>query len=184
MRYVREMERTSNSGRVKTMATKMRWAGVCLALTGLALWLTACMGFWNTPLQLAKLLVSDVVVTGAQGTVFIAVADMPSGGAASIEFGTVGDPAITISNIDETTIAVQGLGGFTELAWQFTATGGTMIAANANTGVVSGQILKITFEVTAASPTFTVDTAKVEIGSDLNTLITAWTLGTEDYYTK
>ena len=162
-----------------------------LALTGFAiavllLGISACSGFWNTPLQLAKLLVSDVVVTGAQGTVLISVADMPSGGAASIEFGIVGDPAITIAGIDETTIVVEGLTGFTELDWQFTATDGSLIAANATTGVVSGQILKITFTVTGANPTFTVaDTAKVKIGSDLNTLISAWTLDTTThYYTK
>ena len=164
-----------------------------LALSGFAtavllLGLSACMGFWKTPLQLAKLLVSDITVTGAQGTVIISVADMPSGGAASIEFGTVGDPAIAIVGIDETTIAVEGLTGFTELAWQFTATGGTLIAAHANAGLVSGQIVKITFVVTGANPTFLVpDTTKVAIGSDLNTLIPtiAWTLdATTDYYTK
>lgn len=161
-----------------------RMVAIALAV-GMILGLAACMGFWNTPLQLAKLFVSDITVTGSQGTVYIAVADMPSGGAASIGFGTVGDPAIAITGIDQTTIAVQGLTGFTALAWQFTATGGTIIAANATTGVVSGQILKITFEVTAVAPTFTVpDTTKVAIGSDLNTLITGWTRGTADYYTK
>jgi len=171
------------------MRARTRWVILSTLGLGLALVLTACMGFWNTPVQLAKLLVSDVVVTGTQGTVYIAVADMPSGGAASIEFGTVGDPAIAITGIDQTTIAVEGLTGFTALAWQFTATGGTLIAANGNTGVVSGQILKITFAVTAVSPTFTVpDPTKVAIGSDLNTPIpvtTTWTLDTTaDYYTK
>jgi len=166
------------------MRARTRWAILCTLGLGLALALTACMGFWNTPLQLAKLFVSGITVTGSQGTVFIAVADMPSGGAASIGFGTVGDPAITISNIDETTIAVQGLTGFTALAWQFAATGGTIIAANANTGVVSGQILKITFEVTAANPTFTVVDAKVTLGSHTNMLITGWGRGDKDYYTK
>ena len=161
-----------------------------LAVTGFAaavllLGISACMGLWNTPLQLAKLLVSDVVVTGASGYVLVSVADMPSGGAASIEFGVVGDPAITIVNIDETSIAVEGLSGFTELAWQFTATGGTLIAANGSTGVVGGQILKITFAVTGPNPTFAVDTTKVKIGSDINTWITAWDLATDiDYYTK
>ena len=168
------------------MRARTRWVILSTLGLGLALVLTACMGFFDTGLQEAMLLVSGITVTGAQGTVYIAVADMPSGGAASIGFGTVGTPAITISDIDETTIAVQGLNGFTALAWQFTATGGTIIAANGNTGVVSGQILKITFAVTAAGPTFTVDAAKVTIGSDLNTLIAAasWALSDKDYYTK
>ena len=153
----------------------------------LVLGLSACMGFFDTGLQEAKLFISDITVTGAQGTVYIAVADMPDTGAASIQFGTVGDPGIAITGIDQTSITVEGLGGFTELAWQFTATGGTIIAANASTGVVSGQILKITFAVTAANPTFTVvDVAKVDIGSDSGALLaaSAWTLGTEAYYTK
>ena len=168
-------------------APRSRSVALGLLATALVLGLAACIGLWNTPVQLAKLLVSHVTVTGVQGTVYIAVADMPSGGAASIEFGTVGDPAVAITGIDQTTIAVQGLSGFTELAWKFTSTGGTIIAANETTGVISGQILKITFEVTAANPTFTVDETKMEIGSDLNTLIpvtTMWTLGAEDYYTK
>lgn len=166
------------------MGAKKLWTVLCTLALGLVLGLTACMGLWNTPLQLAKLLISDVVVTGSQGTVFISVADMPGTGAASIEFGTVGDPAITIADIDEATIAVEGLTGFTELAWQFTATGGTLIAANGNTGVVGGQILKITFAVTGANPAFTVNTAKVKIGSDINTWITAWDTSPLDYFTK
>jgi len=141
-------------GRKNVIAVRSRRAAATALAVGIILGLAACMGFWNTPLQLAKLLVSDIVVTGTQGTVYITVADMPSGGAASIEFGTVGDPAIAITGIDQTTIAVQGLTGFTALAWQFTSTGGTLLAANVTTGVVSGQILKITFEVTTAAPTF------------------------------
>ena len=171
-------------GRKDVIAVRSRRVLAVSLAVGVVLGLSACMGFWNTPLQLAKLFISGITVTGSQGTVYIAVTDMPDGGVASIQFGTVGDPAITITDIDQTTIAVEGLTGFTQLAWQFTATGGTLIAANANTGVVSGQILKITFAVTAASPTFAVDAAKVSIGSDLNTLITGWIRGTEDYYTK
>lgn len=169
------------------MRARTRWAVLCTLGLSVALVLTACVGFWNTPALLARLFVSDITVTGPQGTVYIAVTDMPSGGAASIEFGVVGDPAITITDIDQTTIVVEGLNGFTALVWQFTATGGTIIAANATTGVVSGQILKITFEVTAVAPTFLIpNTAKVAIGSDLNTLIAAatWALSEKDYYTK
>ncbi len=169
------------------IAVRSRRVGLGVLAVALVLGLSACMGFFDTGLQEAKLFVSDITVTGAQGTVFIAVADMPDTGAASIQFGTVGDPAITIQDIDETTISVEGLGGFTELAWEFTATGGVIIAANASTGVVSGQILKVTFAVTGANPTFTVvDIAKVDIGSDSGALLTAsaWALGTEAYYTK
>lgn len=172
-------------GREDVIAVRARTVVVGLLAAALVLGLSACSGFWNTPLQLAKLLVSDVTVAGSQGTVFISVADMPGTGMASIQFGTVGDPGLAITGIDQTTIAVEGKGGFTQLAAQFTATGGTLIAANASTGVVSGQIVKVTFAVTAANPTFTVvDTTKVKIGSDTNALITVWTLGIEDYYTK
>ena len=176
------MRKRSHKIGLNGTASRLALSGFATAV--LALGISACMGFWNTPDQLGKLLISDVVVTGAQGTVFISVAGMSSGGAASIEFGTVGDPAITIADIDETTIIVEGLTGFTELAWQFTATDGTLIAANASTGVVSGLILKITFAVTGADPTFTVDTTKVKIGSATNEWITAWGTSSLDYYTK
>lgn len=166
------------------IAVRTRRAVAVALVGGMILGLAACMGFFDTPVQGARLLVSSVVATGTQGTVYIAVADMPSSGAASIEFGTVAVPAIAITNIDETTIVVEGLTGFTELEWEFTANDGTLIAANATTGVVSGQILKITFEVTAANPTFTVDETKVQIGSDLNTLIIGWETSELDYYTK
>ena len=171
-------------GKGDFVGVRTRLVVLSLLAVGMILGLSACMGLWKTPLQLAKLLVSDVVVTGAGGYVLVSVADMPSGGAASVEFGIVGDPAITIANIDEATIVVEGLTGFTELDWQFTATDGSLIAANATTGVVSGQILKITFAVTGPNPTFAVDTTKVKIGSDVNTLINNWDLSSLDYYTK
>ena len=153
----------------------------------LSLWgISACSGFWNTPVQMGKLLVSDVVVTGSSGYVLISVADMPTGGVASIEFGLGGNEAITFTNITASAIAIEGKSGFTVLAEDFTTNAGkgTLLAANGSTGVASGQILKITFAVTAANPTFTVDTTKVEIGSDTNALITAWETGSLDYYTK
>jgi len=170
-----------------SIGTTCRLAVTGFAAAVLLLGIPACMGLWNTPLQLAKLLVSDVVVTGAQGTVLISVADMPGTGAASIEFGTVGDPAITFTNIDVATITIEDRNGFVVLESDVTTVAGkgTLIAANATTGVISGQILKITFEVTGASPTFTVAEAKVKIGSDLNTWIAAWSLDTTThYYTK
>jgi len=167
------------------MNRRTRWVSASLVLLAvLALGIAACTGFWDTPQTLPTLLVSDVVVTGTSGYVIVAVADMPSGGAASIDFGTVANPAISIADIDATTIAVEGLTGFTELAWQFTATDGTLIAANSIAGVVGGQILKITFDITGANPTLVVDIDKVEIGSDLNTLITGLVLSTTGYYTK
>ena len=169
------------------MRRRRNWVGVGPLATCLLVALTACIGFWDTPIQLANLLVSDVMVIGTQGTVFIAVADMPDGGAASIQFGTVANEAIAFANIDVSTITIEGENGFVVLAEEFTTIPsgkGTLIAANANTGIVSGQILKFTFEVTGANPTFSVDTAKVEIGSDLNTLITAWDSSSLDYYTK
>ena len=167
------------------MGRRARWASAGVTLTLLALGISACTGLWDTPQQLPTLLVSDITVTGDSGYVVVSVANMPSsGGAASIQFGTVATPAITIADIDEATIVVEGLAGFTELAWQFTAADGALIAANATTGVVGGQILKITFDITGANPAFEVDVSRVAIGSDLNTLITGLVLGTTDYFTK
>lgn len=162
-----------------------------LAIVGFAaavsLWgISACSGFWSTPPQLAKLLVSDVTVTGARGTVLISVADMPETGAASIQFGTVEDPAIRFTNIDAATITIGGENGFVVLASDVATTAGkgTLLAANASTGMVSGEVLRFTFTVIAANPTFTVDETEVTIGSGSNALIAAWGMSTKDYYSK
>lgn len=165
-----------DTGRKGVIAVQNRRVVLGLLTVSLILGLSACGGFWNTPVQLGKLIVSDVVVAGASGYVLISVADMPDTGLASIQFGTVDVPAIAIAGIDKTTIAVQGLTEFMPLAWQFTDTSGTLLAANGSTGVVSGQILKITFAVTGANPAFTVDTTKV-------TLI-GWNTSSLNYYTN
>jgi len=176
-------ERKRISGLIGTAS----WLAIIGVAVGASLWgISACRGIWDTPVQLAKLLVSDVIVAGASGHVLISVADMLGTGAASIQFGTLGDPAITFTNIDATTITIEGQNGFVVLESDVTTTAGkgTLIVVNAATGVVSGQIVKLTFTVTAANPTFTVAKAKVKIGSDSNTWITAWDTSSLDYYTK
>jgi len=169
-----------------SIGTTPRLVATGFAIVLLLLGISACSGLWNTPVQLAKLLVSDVIVAGASGHVLISVANMPGTGVASIQFGTLGDPAITFANIDATTITIEGQNGFVVLESDVTTTAGkgTLIVVNAATGVVSGQIVKLTFTVTAANPTFTVAKAKVKIGSDSNTWITAWDTSSLDYYTK
>ena len=164
----------------------LRWIGVGVLFIALALGLTACSGFWQTAVQLPKLIVGPVMVTGTEGYVLISVADMPDGGIVSIQFGTVGDEAITLTGIDETTIQAEGRNGFVVLAEDYTTHPGkaTLIAVNGTTGVLGGEILRFTFTVTGANPTFVVDDAKVTMADDSNAWITTWELSTTDYHTR
>ena len=168
------------------MRRRRKWVGVGLLATCALVALTACMGFWDTPVQLGNLIIGPVVVTGTGGYVLVAVADMPSGGLASIQFGTVANEAIWFTNIDASTITIEGKNGFVVLSQDFSTVAGkgTLIAVNANTGVVGGTILKFVFTVTGANPTFTVHKSRVTLGSDSNAMIAAWDTSSLDYYTK
>ena len=142
------------------------------------------MGQWFTQEQTAFLVIGTPVISGTHGEVIISVANMPSEGAASIAIDKAG---ITYTNITGTSISVEGLNGFIVLAQDFVITSGKggLVAANTNSGITGGPILRITFETTSASPTFTVAEAKVSIGNHLNTLITGWELRTNKaYYAK
>lgn len=152
----------------------------------LVLIIAACAGFWNTPAQLGKLIVGPVQVTGSEGYVLVSVADMPGGGLAAIQFGSIGDEAVDFTGIDPASIRVEGKNGFVVLAEAFDVAPGTgaLIAANGTTGVVGGEILKFTFTVTGAHPTFMVTKAKVTLVSDANVFITAWDLSATTYYTR
>jgi len=164
------------------IAVRARTVVLGLLAVGLIFALTACMGGWFTHEQNATLIIGKPVITGNHGEVLISVTSMPSQGLASI---AIDDQGITTANIDPTSVQVEGLNGFTVLASEFVGTSGRLDAANSTSGSVGGTIIKITFEVTGANPTFAVDKAKVSIGSALNTLITAWDLNIDTtYYAK
>lgn len=167
------------------MRARRSWKLGAAAAGGLvvALIIAACAGFWSTPVQLGKLVVGAIRVTGTLGTVLISVADMPDGGLGAIQFGTVGDEAITFTNVDAASIHVEGKNGFVVLAQAFGGGSGALIAANCE-GVAGGEILKLTFTVTGAHPTFTVTKAKVKLVSETNAFITAWDLSTSAYYAR
>jgi hypothetical protein len=167
------------------MGARRSWKLGAAAVGGLvvALIIAACAGFWNTPVQLGKLIVGAIQVTGTKGTALVSVADMPGGGLGAIQFGTVGDGAITFTNVDPASIQVEGKSGFVVLAQAFGSGSGALIAAGCD-GVVKGEILKFTFAVTGARPTFAVTKAKVSLVNDANAFITAWNLSTTAYYAR
>ena len=150
---------------------------LCLALLAvvLALGLTACMGGWFTPQLRVTLIVGDSVAKGGKFEVIISVTNMPDGGLAGIQFGTVGNEALTFTNVKMASVVATGLNGFIVTAKDFTTTPnkGSLIAVNAATGIEGGTVLKLTFEATAANPTVTVEqaTVKVKLSSALNTWI-------------
>ncbi len=169
------------------MEGRIRLAFLAMLAAGLVLGLSACMGNWfGTPTS-ATLIIGNPVVVGAKGEVMISVVNMPTGGLASI---AIDDKGITYTNITPASIQATGVNGFTVLAKDFTTTAGKgrLVAVNPTSGSVGGTILKITFETSGGTPTFTIqsgDKGKVTLGSALNTLITTWELGTtKAYYAK
>jgi len=175
-------------GKGGVIAVRMRLVVAGMLAVGLILALTACMGHWFTPKQEATLIIGKSVITGNRGEVVISVTNMPNKGLASI---AIDDLGITYTNIKASSIEATGLNGFTVLAQDFTTTTGKgrLVAANPTSGSVGGTIIKVTFEVTGANPTFEIqvgDKGKVTLGSALNTLITTWDLSSNaaDYYAK
>jgi len=165
---------------------RIRLIGVGLLLAGLVLGLTACMGGWFNPQVVATLIIGAPVAKGGSYEVLISVANMPDGGVAGIQFGTVGNEALTLTNVNMATVVAVGASGFWVGPQQYTAPNkGTLIAVNPATGVDGGVILTLTFQATAANPTVTVDKTKVTLLSHQNTWITTWTLEkTKAYYAK
>ena len=155
------------------MHRRRRAALLCSLGLVIAAGLSACTGFWNTPVLEPKLLVGPIVVTGTEGCILLSVAVMPDGGLASIQFGTVGDEAINFIDIEAASIVIEGKNGFAVLAEDFTTTAGkgAFLAANASTGVLGGEILKIIFTIDGANPSFTIDDTKVTLGDDSDELI-------------
>lgn len=164
-----------------------RRCGAAAAVGTALLCLAGCFGLFPDPVGLATLFVGEVQVTGSEGYVLVSVADMPGGGLAAIQFGEVGNEAIALTAIDPASVKIEERNGFTVLAQQFGAAGGTLIAANPAGGVVGGEVLKFTFTVTGPSPLFTVTKAKVTLASDAGVFITTWDLKTTAdavYYTR
>ena len=169
------------------MKRRARWATLGAVGLGLAFGLAGCTGFWQTAVQPPKLIVGPVMVTGTEGYVVVSVADMPDGGLASIQFGSIpGNEAITFVDIDGATIVAEGKNGFVVPAEDYTTTPGkgVLIAVNGTTGILGGEILRFTFAVTGANPTFTVDEAKVTMADDSNEFITVWDLSDAEYHTR
>jgi len=153
---------------------------------GVVLGLIACMGGWFNPQLAATLIIGNPVAKGGNFEVLISVVNMPDEGLSGIQFGTVGNEALTFTNVDTTTVVATGSNGFTVTAQQYTAPNkGCLLAVNPPTGVGGGSIVKLTFQATAANPTVAVDKTKAKLFSHQNTWITTWNLETgKKYYAK
>jgi len=161
--------------------------GLLVVTASLVLVLTSCFSHWLTSPTVAKLIVSEPVLVGGRYEVSISVVDMPDGGVAGIQLGTVGAPAIEFTNVDVSTIAAEGLTGF-EVTSQLYSAGppieGCLVAVNGVAPIESGLVLKLSFEATG-DPTVTLDEALVSLASAVPAWITAWDLVTDmAYYTK
>ena len=166
------------------------WAwqlGPILLFVGCALTLTACFGPWLTPPQIGKVIVGPPVRDGARYEVLISVADILDGGVAGIQFGTTIAPAIEFANVDAATITAEGLSGFRVTAESYTSgptVDGCLIAVCGGEAIVSGQVLKLSFEATG-DPAVTLDKARIELASAVPGWIEGWDLMTDvAYYTK
>ena len=166
---------------------RTRLLGVGLLVVGLGIGLTACMGDWFTPQQIATLIIGAPVAKGGNYEVLISVANMPNQGLAAMAVDANG---MTYNNAKISNITATGLNGFTVLASQFVGGNGRFVIVNPATGVVGGTILKLTFNAVGTPTAADLGTsrffkANITLGSNLNTLITAWTLGTtKAYYAK
>ena len=172
------------------MGARIRLVVVGLLAVGLILGITACMGRWFTPKQVATLIVGDPVATGGKYEVLISVANMPDGGLASMAVDVDG---MTYNTTKISNIVATGLNGFMVPASEFNdATGkGRFVIANPNAGSVGGTVAKLTFDANAAVTSADIGSSrftksKITLGSALNTLITTWDLSSNaaDYYAK
>ena len=169
------------------MRSKAKRLGSVLLLVAVTLTLTACFGHWFTPPQLATLIVGPVVGINGRYEVLISVADMPDGGVAGIQLGTVALPAIAFANVDVATIVAEGLSGFRVTAVDYTAgppARGCLVAVYGGTPIESGPVLKLTFDA-AGAPAVTLDDTRIWLANDIPTWIAGWDLETgAEYYTK
>lgn len=169
------------------MASKAKRVGSIALLIAVALSLAACFGHWFTPPQIGKLIVGPPVPKDGQYEVLISVADMPDGGVAGVQLGSIAQPAIEFTNVDVATIAVEGLSGFRVGAQSYTAgppVEGSLIAVYGGVALESGQVLKLTFEATG-DPTVTLDDTRIDLASAAPAWVAGWDLVTDvAYYTK
>ena len=169
------------------MTSKAKRFGSILLLLALAGTLTACFGHWFTPPQLAVLIVGPPVAQGGRYEVILSVADMPDGGVAGIQLGTVALPAIEFTNVDVATITAEGASGFRVTAQDYTAgppIAGCLVAAYGGAPIVSGPVLRLSFEATGV-PTVTLDETRIRLTNDVPMWIAGWNLDAgAAYYTK
>jgi len=169
------------------MRSKAKRLGSVLLLVAVTLTLAACFGHWFTPPQLGTLIVGPVVGIDGRYEVLISVADMPDGGVAGIQLGTVALPAIAFANVDVATIVAEGLSGFRVTAESYTVgdpAKGCVIAVYGGAPIVSGPVLRLSFEA-AGAPAVTLDDTRIWLSNDVPTWIAGWDLETgAEYYTK
>jgi hypothetical protein len=170
------------------MASKAKHVVSILLVVSLALILAACIGHWFTPPQIGKLIVGPPVPKDGQYEVLISVADMPDGGVAGVQLGSIAQPAIEFSNnVDVSTVTAEGLNGFRVTAQGYTAgppVEGSLIAVYGGVALESGQVLKLTFEATG-DPTVTLDDTRIDLASAAPAWVAGWDLVTDvAYYTK
>jgi hypothetical protein len=174
-----------------TVTSGVKQLGSLVVVTALVLGLVlvpvSCVGHWLTPPTGAKLLVSDPIRAGGRYEVTISVVDMPDGGVAGIELGTVAQLAIAFTHVDVGTITAEGLSGFRVTAQSYTAglpARGCLVAVNAAAPIVSGPVLKLSFEATG-DPAVTLDETQLRLANAVPAWITAWDLVTDvAYHTK
>jgi hypothetical protein len=160
------------------------WSGGTTVLV-LVLLLSGCMAFWETPQGTARLMVGDVVVTGTESSALVSVVNMPGGGVAAIQFGSVGAGALSLSGIDAASVRVEGRNGFVVLAAAFDAAGeGALVAASGVGGVADGEVFRFTFDVTGPHPSVAVSKGRVSLVSAASLWIEDWEIADDAYYAR
>jgi len=169
---------------VRRVEARVRKRGATILV--LVLLLSGCVAFWETPQGTARLMVGDVVVTGTEGSVLVSVANMPGGGVAAIQFGSVGAGALLLSGIDAASVQAEGRNGFVVLAAAFdvTAGEGALVAASGVGGVADGEVLRLTFDVTGPRPSFALAKTRVTLVSAASLWIEDWEVADEAYYAR
>ena len=171
----------------RSMRSKAKRFGSILLLVALSLILTACFGHWFTPPQTGKLIVGPPVRIATHYEVLISVADMPDGGVAGVQLGTVALPAIEFANVNAATIVAEGSSGFEITAQGYSAAPpveGYLVAVYSGAPIVAGPILKLSFEAMGV-PTVTLNDSRIWLTNDVPAWIAGWSLETgAAYYTK
>lgn len=165
----------------------VRRLGLLVVTASLVLALTSCFGHWFTPPTIGKLIVSDPIRAGGKYEVLISVVDMPDGGVAGIQLGTIAQPAIAFTDVVVATITAEGLNGFQVNSQAYSArppVEGCLVAVYGAAPVESGPVLKLSFEATG-DPTVTLHETLVSLANAVPAWITAWDLvAGAAYYTN